>query len=79
MNDQTALVAARITADMDIMGGRPCIRGLRMRVSDILELYANGATDAEILDDYPFLEVDDLRAALAFAALSAHHPVLAAE
>ncbi len=57
----------RISFEAGKCGGRPCIRGLRMRVSDILDLLAAGASEQEILDDYPFLERDDIRAVLAFA------------
>ena len=57
----------RITAEPDKMGGRPCIRGMRIRVTDVLEMLAGGATEAEILEDFPDLEVEEGRAALAFA------------
>lgn len=66
----------RITADPEVCGGRPCIRGLRVRVSDILELLAGGATREDILHDYPYLEADDITAALEFAARQADHPVV---
>lgn len=49
------------------MHGRPCIRGLRARVQGVLEMLAGGKTAAEILEDYPYLEADDLRAAIAYA------------
>jgi len=66
----------RITVDPGICGGRPCIRGLRIRVKDVLELLAGGATPEEILADYPYLEPDDIRAALEYAAAQADHPVI---
>ena len=66
----------RITLEPDKCGGRPCIRSFRMRVSDILDLLAAGASEKEILDDYPFLEQDDIRAALAFAAAQARQVLL---
>jgi uncharacterized protein (DUF433 family) len=66
----------RITVDREQCAGRPCIRGLRVRVTDILNLLAAGATRAEILDDYPYLESGDITAALEYAALQADHPVL---
>jgi len=66
----------RITAEPGKCGGRPCIRGLRIRVSDILDLLAAGATEKEILNDYAFLEPDDIRAALAFAAAQAKQVLL---
>ena len=61
----------RITFDKDVLGGKPVVRGLRISVDMILELLAKGATSEEILEDYPDLEVDDLRAVLAYA----HHLV----
>jgi uncharacterized protein (DUF433 family) len=57
----------RITTDPEIFGGRPCIRGMRVRVKDILDMLAGGATPAEILDDFPYLEEDDIAAALEYA------------
>ena len=58
----------RITMSPDVCGGRPCIRGLRIRVKDVLDLLAAGATREEILADYPYLEAEDIRAALEFPA-----------
>ncbi|KSB88161.1 hypothetical protein AS593_02265 [Caulobacter vibrioides] len=58
----------RITIDPGKAGGRPCIRDLRVRVQDILEMLAAGMTAAEVLQEYPYLEADDVRAALAYAA-----------
>ena len=66
----------RITVDPEKCGGRPCIRGLRIRVRDILDLLAAGATREEILADYPFLEAGDISAALEYAARQSDHPVL---
>lgn len=66
----------RITVDPDQCGGRPCIRGLRIRVKDILDLLAAGASREEILEDYPYLEAGDITAALEFAAGQSDHPVL---
>jgi uncharacterized protein (DUF433 family) len=66
----------RITVRPEQCGGRPCIRGLRIRVKDILELLASGASRDQILADYPYLEEEDITAALEFAALQADHPVL---
>ena len=62
--------------DPDQCGGRPCIRGLRIRVKDVLELLAAGVSETEILKDYPYLEPEDIRAALMFAAGQADHPIL---
>lgn len=67
---------SRITFDPAQCGGRPCIRGLRIRVRDVLEMLAAGTTEAEILSDFPYLESDDIRACLAFAAEEVDHPVL---
>jgi uncharacterized protein (DUF433 family) len=66
----------RITAESGKMGGRPCIRGMRIRVTDILEMMAGGATEVDILADFPFLEAEDIRAALAFAAARVDHPII---
>lgn len=68
----------RITFNPEQCGGRPCIRGLRIRVYDVLDLLAAGVSEAAILADYPYLEPDDIRACLAFAAAQADHPVLPA-
>jgi len=54
----------RITSNPRQCGGRPCIRGMRIRVKDVLDMLAGGATEAEILQDYPYLEADDIRACL---------------
>lgn len=67
---------SRITFDPAQCGGRPCIRGMRIRVKDVLELLAAGVPEAEILTDYPYLEQEDIRACLAFAAAEVDHPVL---
>ena len=58
----------RITHDPAVMGGRPCIRGLRVTVGTVLGLLASGQDVDEILAAYPYLEKDDVRAALAYAA-----------
>jgi uncharacterized protein (DUF433 family) len=67
---------SRITFNPAQCGGRPCIRGMRIRVKDVLELLAAGVTETEILTDYPYLEQEDIRACLAFAAAEVDHPVL---
>jgi uncharacterized protein (DUF433 family) len=66
----------RITIEQGKCGGRPCIRGLRIRVSDILEMLAAGATELEILKDFPSLEPEDIKAALEYAATQAGHLVI---
>ncbi|MBX9691449.1 MAG: DUF433 domain-containing protein [Cyanobacteria bacterium] len=59
----------RITADPQVMGGRPCIRGLRVTVSMIVGLVAGGHSTEEIISTYPYLEKDDVRQALLYAAM----------
>ena len=68
----------RITIQEGKCGGRPCIRGMRIRVQDVLELLAAGASHEEILADYPYLEADDIRASLAYAAAQAGGTVVIA-
>ncbi len=58
----------RITADPRVMGGKPCIRGMRVTVGTLVGLLAAGRTEDEILKAYPYLELEDLRQALAYAA-----------
>ena len=69
---------ARITFNPDQCGGRPCIRGMRIRVIDVLEQLAAGATAEEILEDYPYLEREDIAASLLFAARTMDHTILSA-
>jgi uncharacterized protein (DUF433 family) len=59
----------RITSNPEQCGGRPCIRGMRIRVRDVLDLLAAVVSEPEILDDYPYLEAADIRACLAYAAV----------
>ncbi len=68
----------RITIEPGKMSGRPCIRGMRIRVQDVLEMLACGATQEQILADYPYLEADDIRASLAYAAAQVGHSVILA-
>ena len=68
----------RVTFDPQIMGGRACIRGMRIPVSVIVGQIAHGATREEILADYPFLEPEDISACLEYAAAEVNHPVLVA-
>ena len=68
----------RITIDPEQCGGRPCIRGLRIRVSDVLDLLASGLTPQQVLDELPDLELEDIRACLRFASRHLDHPVVAA-
>jgi uncharacterized protein (DUF433 family) len=68
----------RISIDPGVCGGRPVIAGTRVRVADVLEMLAGGATPAEITHDFPYLNEADVRAALAFAAVQTDHPVVIA-
>ena len=68
----------RITIEPGKCGGRPCIRGQRIRVTDVLGLLGAGASYQEILEDYPFLEEADIRAALEYAAVQTDHAILIA-
>jgi uncharacterized protein (DUF433 family) len=67
---------ARIVADDGIVGGRPRIRGTRMRVVDIVEMMADGASRADIVADFPYIQDEDISAALLYAARTADHRVL---
>jgi len=66
----------RITLEPGKCGGRPCIRGMRMRVTDVLQLLGAGASYEEILADYPDLEREDILAAIEYAAHQTDHVVL---
>ena len=66
----------RITFDKEQCGGKPCIRGMRIRVKDILDMLADGASESEILADYPYLEPLDIRASLEYAAAQLDHSVV---
>ncbi|MDN5794769.1 MAG: DUF433 domain-containing protein [Intrasporangium sp.] len=68
----------RITIDPEVVHGRPAVRGTRMRVADVLSLLASGASEGEILEDYPYLSADDIKACLAYAAAQADHAVVIA-
>lgn len=68
----------RITINPQQCGGRPCIRGMRIRVKDVLEMLAAGMSKEEILEDYPYLETEDIAAVLSFAAMQMDHPILRA-
>jgi uncharacterized protein (DUF433 family) len=70
-------IADRITVNPEQCGGRPCIRGMRIRAVDVLELLAAGLSFAELLAELPDLELADVFAALKFATRQVDHPVLA--
>lgn len=68
----------RITVNPKQCGGRPCIRGMRIRVADVLELLASGMTPKQIVKEHPDLEPEDIQACLRFASSRLSHPVVAA-
>ena len=72
-----ANLADRIAVDPEQCGGRPCIRGMRIRVTDVLDLLANGLTPEQVIEDLPDLEPEDVRACLRFASQRLDHPVVA--
>ena len=71
-------IADRITVNPEQCGGRPCIRGMRIRVVDVLELLATGLSFPDVLEELPDLELADLLAVLKFVTRSVNHPVLVA-
>ena len=71
-------LSERITVNPKQCGGRPCIRGMRIRVTDVLDLYAAGLTAEQILEEMPDLEPEDLQASLQYAARKLNHAVLVA-
>ena len=75
---QTVELMERITVNPDQCGGRPCIRGMRIRVIDVLDLLAAGLSAAEVIAELPDLEPEDVTACLRFASRRLDHPVLAA-
>jgi uncharacterized protein (DUF433 family) len=68
----------RITINPEQCGGRPCIRGLRIRVTDVIDLLASGLSHDEIIEELPDLEKEDILAALKYASQKLDHPVIAA-
>ena len=68
----------RITIDPEQCGGRPCIRGMRIRVTDVLDLLSNGLTSQQVLEELPDLELEDIQACLQYASRKLNHPVLVA-
>jgi uncharacterized protein (DUF433 family) len=73
-----AEVADRITVDPAQCGGRPCVRGMRIRVTDVLDLLANGLSAEQVIEELPDLQAEDIRACLRFASRTLNHPVVAA-
>ena len=68
----------RITVDAAQCGGRPCVRNMRIRVSDVLDLLATGLSSQEVLQDLPDLELEDVQACLRYASRRLDHPVIPA-
>ena len=68
----------RITFNPKQCGGKPCIRGMRVRVQDVLEMLASGMTPEEVVQQLPYVEIEDVRACLEFAARRVAHPTLGA-
>jgi len=73
-----AALADRITVDPEQCGGRPCVRGLRIRVTDVLDLLASGLSPEQVIDELPDLVPDDVSACLRFASRRLDHPIVAA-
>ncbi len=71
-------IANRITANPAQCGGRPCVRGMRIRVTDVLDLLAAGLTQQQVLEELPDLEAPDIAACLKYASSRLDHPILAA-
>ena len=69
----------RVTLNPEQCGGRPCLRGMRIRVQDVLEMLASGAEPKDILEDYPYLEKEDILASLEYAASKTSHVALQAK
>jgi uncharacterized protein (DUF433 family) len=74
--DGVAKLEERITVDPEQCGGRPCVRGMRIRVTDVLDLLASGLTPEEVLRDLSDLEPEDIRACLRFASRRVDHPIV---
>ncbi len=73
-----AELVERITVNPEQCGGRPCIRGMRIRVVDVLDLLAAGLSQQQVLEELPVLEAEDISACLKFASSRLNHPILAA-
>lgn len=73
-----AAASERITIDPQQCGGRPCVRGMRIRVSDVLDLLAAGLTAEQVIEELPDLELADVQACLRYASRRVSHPVLVA-
>lgn len=74
--DNMTYLSNRITVDVHQCGGRPCVRGMRIRVSDVLDLFSAGLVPSEILKEMPDLTEEDIKACLEYASKRIDHPVL---
>jgi uncharacterized protein (DUF433 family) len=74
--EHMAIIAERITVDANQCGGRPCIRGMRIRVTDVLDLLADGLTPQQVLEEMPDLAAEDIQACLKFASGRVNHPMV---
>lgn len=72
-----AKLAERLAVDPEQCGGRPCIRGMRIRVTDVLDLLASGLTSDQVLRELPDLELEDIQACSRFASRRIDHPIVA--
>ena len=68
----------RITINPNVCGGRPCVRGMRIRITDVLDLLTHGLTPEQIIEELPDLEIEDVRACIAYVSRRFDHPVLTA-
>ncbi|MBK8397747.1 MAG: DUF433 domain-containing protein [Leptospiraceae bacterium] len=75
---ETQSLFNRITVNPEQCGGRPCIRNMRIRVSDVLDMLSEGMLPIEIIDDFPYLELADIKACLVYASKYINHVVIAA-
>jgi predicted nuclease of predicted toxin-antitoxin system/uncharacterized protein (DUF433 family) len=75
---QTVELMERITVNPDQCGGRPCVRGMRIRVIDVLDLLASAMNAEQVVEELPDLELEDIAACLRFASSRLDHPILAA-
>ena len=71
-------MSERIVINPEVCGGRPVVAGTRVRVADILAMLAGGASEAEVLVDFPYLKAEDVRASLAYAAQAVDHSIVQA-
>jgi len=76
LNGQSSGLLSRITLNPAQCGGKPCVRGMRIRVSDVLDLLASGLTPEKVIEELPDLEADDVKACLVYASRRLNYPTL---